>query len=175
MNPRNALLKHRSICAVLPILTSGLFPLMGCDSPPRMSRAEAIRAAAAQESWRRISVPDVLVHYRDVEAQQALRHLATNSDLEVRGNAIRAIGRDRDSLAIPILVQALDDEGSWKRCEQRGFMFTLFMEPIAYTSNESLTRITGHRVKLAHDAGAPERLTAKRHWETFLASWTLRH
>lgn len=127
---------------IVPVL---VFVQTGCLT---RDRAETLAAARSEDAASHREAVPHLARDADPEARSLLRSLGEDSDPQVRGTAIHALGELQDKASVALLVGALEDEATWKRCEQKGLAHCFYEQPIWRAAHDGLEKITGRRVDM---------------------------
>jgi hypothetical protein len=143
--------------------------LAACVSPD--DRARAVEDVASDDPVRRLVGLDILRRCDDSDAHALVRALARDREPLVRGLAIEAVGNYRDRDAVPLLLDALSDEGEWKHCRRHFLAFCEYKEKFAQTAHEALVRITGYHVPFDARASKTERDRAIAEWRSKCRGW----
>ncbi len=125
--------------------------------------------ATDPHAWNDRTAIEALSAYRDDDALSLIRQLARSPHAETRGFAIYTLGRMNDRNAVPLFVEALTDNDTWKHCKRRLLGYCTYAERICATADEALRRSTGKSVGFEPDAPLAEQRAAASKWRSVLA------
>ena len=138
----------------------------GCHNEDNLKYATEL-AQSKDVLDRRASVFE-LEKNNNPSAHAALRRLAGDSDPEIRGLAIRALGKTGDRQSLDVLLNALSDEAMFSYCERSGLALCRYRIPICQAADESLRRITTKDAGFNPSDNLEERRAAIARWRSIV-------